>query len=180
MNEPFDPPSGRPHPFVFVHEALPSLLFRDQEKFVDYLRGPEGQRSIDHLWEQAGKLVVDQGVGDPLPVGGMTLESVEGNGWRGVMIHMPKADELGECALILMAIPNGSPKSSMWRLFKEKEVPAARLFMLRLMQIPPMKEPELKLCELSAIMGNVTTGYSCAPTTADFVREVVDRLDLED
>jgi len=30
-------PTGRSHFYVFVHEALPSVLFRDREKLVDYL-----------------------------------------------------------------------------------------------------------------------------------------------
>ena len=174
------PPQGRAHPFVFVHEALPSLLHSDREKFVDYLRGPKGQGALDLLWRDVEKVVVENGLGDALPAGGLTAESVDGNGWRGVVIHMPEVQELGECALVLMAVPNEPVTGSIWRLFEKAGAPLTRLFMLKLVQIPPMKNPAFKVCELSPLLGHVTTGYTCATNAADFVREVVDRLDLED
>jgi hypothetical protein len=172
-------PTGRAHHFVFVHEALPSVLHHDPERFVDDLRGPNGQDRLERFWTDVGARVVERGAGASHQATGLAAEPVDGNGWRGVVIHMPRVEELGECALVLMMVPNPPVKGQLWHLYKERGAPVTRFFMLKLLQLPHMEKPEFKICELSVILGNVTTGYTCAPTTADFVREVVERLDVE-
>lgn len=172
-------PTGRSHFFVFVHEALPSVLFRDPEKFVDYLRGPNPQSGLNTLWEDVGTVVVERGIGASLPRSGLAAEVVDGSGWRGVVIHMPKVEELGECSLVLMVVPNNPATGGLWDLYQEKGAPLARLFMLKLLQLPQMDKPEFKICELSPLVGHVTTGYTCAVSAHDFVHEVVDCLDVE-
>ena|SRR5687767_10644829 len=172
-------PTGRSHFYVFVHEALPSVLFRDREKLVDYLRGPNAQSGLDTLWRDVGTVVVERGIGASLPSSGLTAEAVDGSGWRGVVIHMPRVEELGECSLILTVVPNDPATGGLWDLYEEKGAPLARLFMLKLLQLPQRDKPEFLICELSPLIGEVTTGYTCAGSAIDFVREVVDRLDVE-
>lgn len=172
-------PTGRSHFFVFVHEALPSVLFSDREELVDYLRGPNAKSGLDGLWEDVGRAVTERGAGDSLPPSGLAAEAVDGAGWRGVVIHLPKVEQLGECSLVLMIVPNSPARGGLWELYEERGAPLARLFMLKLLREQNMDEPEFKICELSPLLGHVTTGYTCDGSAIDFVREVVDRLDVE-
>ena len=180
MNEEREDPraGGRPHCLVFAEEALPSVLFRDREQFVDYLRGPTGQSALEMLWDQAGAVVIERNLGVGLPGKGLVSEAVEGNGWRGAVIHLPDVQEPGESSLVLVAVPNG-PRGGLWQLYEERGAPLARLFLLKLLKLAETDAPEFKICELSPLLGHVTTGYSCGENAADFVREVVDCLDLE-
>ena len=172
-------PTGRAHCFVFVHDALPSVLSSDRERFVDRLRGPNAQSALDTLWASVAEVIVERGLGAVLPPTGLAAEAVDGNGWRGVVIRMPKVEQLGECSLVLIVIPNDPVKGGLWPLYRERDVPLARLFVLKLLQLPHMDAPGLRICEISPLLGHITTGYTCAESAADFVREVVDRLDLE-
>ena len=173
------PPNGRAHHYVFVHEALRSMLYSDTETFVDYLRGPDGQAGLVRLWKEAGEVVANRGMGADLPAGGLAVECVDGDGWRGAVIHMPKAEELGECALVLVMVPTPPLRAYLWQFYKEKGAPLARLFVLKLLQLPNMDTPGFRLCELSPLLGHVTTGYTCAANTADFVREVVGCFEVD-
>jgi hypothetical protein len=109
----------------------------------------------------------------------LSAEAVDGNGWRGVVIQMPKVEEIGECSLVLMIVPNHPVTGHIWQLYEKKGAPLARLFVLKLLQSPRMDTPEFKICELSPVLGRVTTGYTCAGNAVAFVREVVDCLEVE-
>jgi len=172
------PPRGRAHVFVFVHEALPSLLFDDLDKFVDSLREPNAHMALVRFWERVGIVVIERGIGVALPSNGLTLESVDGEGWRGVVVHLPKVEELGDSALVLMMVPN-PPLQDLWQFYEERGISLARLFMLKLLHHSSMERPGLKICELSQVLGHVMTGYTCEPNATDFVRKAVEGLDVE-
>lgn len=53
--------AGPSQHYVFVHRALPSVLFRDPSWLFAVLNGPDAQRLLGDLWSRAGERIPPDG-----------------------------------------------------------------------------------------------------------------------
>lgn len=186
-------PPPRAHHFHFAHSALPSLFYQDPDQVLGWLAEPDPRAFLVDLWEDVGRRVVADGLGEELSSEGLSSERVTRETFRGSIVRMPAAVETGETLLLLLAAPptgspadgagrpetpSGEPGAGIWDQLRSRGAPVARFFALELVQLKQEVKPTPRICEYSIFMGHVRTGYTCAPEGAAFLAEVSDRLDL--
>lgn len=183
----------RAHHFHFAHSALPSLFYQDPDRVLGWLAEPDPREFLVDLWNDVGRRVVADGLGEALPSDGLSSELVTRETFRGSVVRMPAAVEVGETVLLLLAVPPagpsaggagqpersaGEPGAGIWDQLRTRGAPVARFFALELVQLKQEEKPTPRICEYSIFMGHVHTGYTCAPDGAAFLDEVQERLDL--
>lgn len=183
----------RAHHFHFAHSALPSLFYQEPDRVLGWLAEPDPREFLVDLWEDVGRRVVADGLGESLSPEGLSSELVTRETFRGSIVRLPPAAEVGETVFLLLAAPPAGPlqggtekpatlaserDAGIWDQLRRRGAPLARCIALELVLLEHELEPTPRLCEYSILMGYVRTGYTCARDSASFLAEVSDRLDL--
>lgn len=183
----------RAHHFHFAHSALPNLFFQDPEQVLGWLAEPTPRAFLVDLWEDVGQRVVVDGLGAALSSEGLSSELVSRDTFRGSVVRLPPAHEVGETVLLLLALPPAASSrdgtaqhatpateqnAGIWDQLRRRGAPVARCIALELVQLKQERVPTPRICEYSVLMGHVCTGYTCADNRDAFLAEVMDRLDL--
>jgi hypothetical protein len=183
----------RAHHFHYTHSALPSLFYQDSNALLGWLDRPDPRSVLVDIWANVGKRVLEDGLGEALSSDGLSVELVTRETFRGAIIRLPPALEVGETIFLLLAVPptdassgktdQAAPLTSrlppgIWGQLRRRGAPTARCFALELVQFEHEPEPTPRICEYSVMLGYVCTGYKCAKDSSEFMTEVLDRLDV--
>lgn len=89
--------AGPSQHYVFVHRALPSVLFHDPSWLLAVLNGPDAQRLLGDLWSRAGERSPLEGRREP---DGLGVETFLGGAHLFALITLPPPHAVAEAHLV--------------------------------------------------------------------------------
>jgi len=160
--------SGPSQRYLFVHRALPSVLFRDPSWLHAVLGGPDAMRLLGDLWERVGKQAEPGSVGPPV---GMGVEVFHDGAHLFALIAPPPP--LAEAEAHLAAVVSG---------FADPTAPSlsalawSRFFTLERGIDLTTESPCTFLCEWTREGRHRNFGVGPEPEPGAFVRALAERL----